>query len=100
MELIDLLPKVAEYGATGVLALALYLIARLYHPQFSALSQGLKDLPAALAALTETIGERSEQLEEGLDEVKTQLEVIKDRLPRQGEQRLAARVRERMAAGD
>lgn len=100
MELIDLLPKVAEYGATGVMALALYLIARLYHPQFAALSQGLKDLPAALTALTKTISDHGERLDDGLGEIGTQLEVIKDRLPRQGEQRLAARVRERMAAGD
>lgn len=82
MELIELLPKVAEYGATGVLALAFYLVARMYHPQFSALTGALKELPAALAALAATISDHSERLEGGLDDVQQELAVIKDRLPR------------------
>lgn len=78
MELIDLLPKVAEYGTTGIVCLTLYLVAQMYRPHFATMSDALKALPPALAALVERI----EQVEEGLGDVQRELAVIKDRLPR------------------
>lgn len=78
MELIDLLPKVMEYGPVGVMALALYLIARMYLPHAAAFSQALQALPPALSALVE----RVKEVEEGLHEVRGELAVIRDRLTR------------------
>lgn len=86
MELLDLLPHVTEYGAVGVMALALYLIARMYLPHAAAMARALEALPPALAALTGRIDE----VEEGLHEVRGELAVIRDRLPRSAETLLQA----------
>lgn len=98
-ELLPLLPKLAEYGAVGIIAGVLYLVARLYHPQFATLVGALKELPGALTSLSATISAHSEKIEDGLGDVKAELAVIKDRLPR-AEHELVRRVRDRMAAGD
>lgn len=94
-DLLPLLPKLAEYGAVGIIAGVLYLVAKMYLPHFAILSKALQDLPPALTVLAERVG----AVEDGVEDVSRELAVIKDRLPR-AEHELVRRVRERMAAGD
>ena len=83
-ELIALLPKVVEYGAVGIFSLTLYLIAKMFLPHFVTLTKALSELPPALGQL----GKRIEEIEEGLGDVRRELAVIRDRLPRASTQTL------------
>lgn len=85
-ELIPLLPKLAEYGAVGIIAGASLIAAKMYLPHFALLAKALQDLPPALSTLVERI----EDIEEGLGEVRRELAVIRDRLPRDGSALLQA----------
>ena len=77
-ELIGLLPKVVEYGAVGIFSLTLYLIAKMFLPHFVTLTKALSELPPVLSALAE----RVKEVEAGLSDVRKELAVVKDRLPR------------------
>lgn len=81
---LEMINRLIEYGPVGILAGVLYLIARMYAPHFSALAEGLKAIPPAIAALTAQIGQLEETVEGQGDDLRNDLAVLKDRLPRIG----------------
>jgi hypothetical protein len=71
-----------EYGAVGILAGVLFYLGRLFYPQYQQLTQAVAALATTLPALTAAVEGQGQELKASLGEIRRELAVVTDRLPR------------------